>query len=305
MNRLTEEQRIKVQEVMKDYNQNDFWVKIFKKFKTSPLTMNLLTLLIIFLLIFLTIFSPGMAGFALVTITIINLVFGSKKRNSQKAIKAELFSDLIKTIYDTFEYTADSNIDSVEFSDSKLCKNYYDYFNGQDGISGIVKNNQVKISKLLATQREKKGDTTVFNGVLVIVECFIKFENEVIIVSDVFDKKRIFKNSNVPIDKVDLENSEFEKIFDVFSDNQIYARRILTLAYMEKLVEISKKINKQINLSFIDNKMYIAVENMEIIPNSKLFNNIKGMSIEEIENSLNNIQEIVDIIKFLNIEENF
>jgi hypothetical protein len=41
--------------------------------------------------------------------------------------------------------------------------------------------------------------------------------------------------------RIELENVEFEKIFDVYSDDEIEARRLLTPKMMEKLVNFAKK----------------------------------------------------------------
>ena len=55
-----------------------------------------------------------------------------------------------------------------------------------------------------------------------------------------------------------LENTIFDDIFVTYSRNQIEARYILTPAMMERILDLNKKCDETISISFIHSKMYIA-----------------------------------------------
>jgi hypothetical protein len=58
---------------------------------------------------------------------------------------------------------------------------------------------------------------------------------------------------------VSLEDLEFERYFAVYSNDEITARYVLTPAMMLRMTELKKKYNRDIMLSFSDNRFYFAV----------------------------------------------
>lgn len=61
----------------------------------------------------------------------------------------------------------------------------------------------------------------------------------------------LFKKIGRP-ERVKLEDVSFERQFEVFSDNQIEARYLLTTAFMERMSEVKKAFQgKNIQFSFL------------------------------------------------------
>ena len=58
---------------------------------------------------------------------------------------------------------------------------------------------------------------------------------------------------------VRLEDVEFERYFAVYSNDEITARYLLTPAMMLRMTELKKKYNRDIMLSFSENRFYFAV----------------------------------------------
>ena len=59
---------------------------------------------------------------------------------------------------------------------------------------------------------------------------------------------------------IKLEDTEFAKFFTVYGDNQIEARYVLSTSLMDKIVNFRKKINTNIYIYFVDDMIYIAIE---------------------------------------------
>lgn len=57
--------------------------------------------------------------------------------------------------------------------------------------------------------------------------------------------------------RVKLENTEFEKFFDVYCDDQVTSRMIITPAFMDRLVQFSQKTGNQYEFLFRSNIMYV------------------------------------------------
>jgi hypothetical protein len=59
---------------------------------------------------------------------------------------------------------------------------------------------------------------------------------------------------------IKLEDPEFAKFFTVYGDDQIEARYVLSTSLMDKIVNFRKKTNRNIYISFVDDMIYIAIE---------------------------------------------
>ena len=72
--------------------------------------------------------------------------------------------------------------------------------------------------------------------------------------------KAIFKTPIQNLKTTELEDIVFSKKYDVYTDDEIESRVILTTGLMNKLNEIENKFNiKKINVAFYKNNLYIAL----------------------------------------------
>lgn len=97
-------------------------------------------------------------------------------------------------------------------------------------------------------------------------------------------KTEIVANNNINIidnkisnlQKVRIEDPIFEKYFNVYSNNQVEARYILSTSLIERLNEFAKlvSINKNFKLSFKNNKMYLKLSFKKDLFEPKLFKTV-------------------------------
>ncbi|OYD89549.1 hypothetical protein CDG76_34690 [Nostoc sp. 'Peltigera membranacea cyanobiont' 210A] len=71
---------------------------------------------------------------------------------------------------------------------------------------------------------------------------------------------------------IKLEDPEFAKFFTVYGDDQIEARYVLSTSLMDKIVNFRNKTNRNIYISFVDDMIYIAIE--EAVENNILDPNL-------------------------------
>ena len=104
-----------------------------------------------------------------------------------------------------------------------------------------------------------------------------------------------FANKN----RVKLENKKFEKYFDVISENQIEARRIITPKMMEKLIELKEKSKLPwLWITFYWNDIYIKFNVWNFLEFNLLNTNIWNQVLAFVKQ----INLIIDFVNFLNIE---
>ncbi|GAA6617926.1 DUF3137 domain-containing protein [Scytonema sp. NUACC26] len=98
---------------------------------------------------------------------------------------------------------------------------------------------------------------------------------------------------------INLEDSEFSKLFTVYGDDQVEARYILSTNLMAKLVKFRQKAQKNIYVSFVENTIYIAIEYPEDIFEPKLFHSM--FNFTPLKGYFENIQLMLGIVEDLNL----
>ena len=172
-----------------------------------------------------------------------------------------------------FKWMKDGSITPVEIKQFKL----FGYFNNKENDDSFFcnyKNVKVCIDEC-QLNRDKRGDILFppFKGVLVLLRTENKLTNKHVIIKTAGCKNGLNKlhnkiddilkneiNLSPNLQKVNLEDVEFEKKYDVYCEDQIEARYLLTTAVMERLNNIKFAFNADfVEASVINNKMLIAV----------------------------------------------
>lgn len=107
------------------------------------------------------------------------------------------------------------------------------------------------------TVSSKDSDSVVFSGLLIHVASESRIKEQVLI------KKRRGIRSLNPFQSdqaVVLESDEFTAIYDVYAEDQIAARRLLTPAIMQKCVELDEKTGGTPQIAFMGGDVYIAID---------------------------------------------
>ncbi|MEH1821142.1 MAG: DUF3137 domain-containing protein [Nostoc sp.] len=101
---------------------------------------------------------------------------------------------------------------------------------------------------------------------------------------------------------IKLEDPEFAKLFTVYGDDQIEARYVLSTSLMDKIVNFRKKTNRNIYISFVDDMIYIAleeaVENNLFEPN--LFKSV--LSFAPLREYFETLNLMLGIVEDLNLD---
>lgn len=193
------------------------------------------------------------------------LMIGNNKKeeNYISTYKNDIVNKFIKLIDNKLEYKTE-NIDVLairkDYRDANFSSELFDIFKADDYISGLL-NNEVytEMSDLHIRRKEEFYDddgrrkeifVDVFQGIYTKTECnkdigtYIKiFKNQF----KIFGKK----------DRVEMDSQEFEKYFDIYSENKILTMRILTSDIMATLVDFYNKYKIDYEIVIKNNKIHM------------------------------------------------
>ena len=241
------------------------------------------------------------------TIVCILIAFHStnwSRNKFRKEAKNHIMPQLIK-YFDGFYYQFGLGIGADTISKSKLLPRYHmrisdDYF------SGTYKKVDIKVSeehlKRIESSDKSSSEITIFQGVIVVLTINKKFDGQTIVVNDegIFNSITRFNMIINGRENIRLEDSVFEKEFEVYSTNQIEARYLLTPAFMERILKLRQAYkSKRIEFSFFDDKLFIAIPlKKDMFESASLFHScLDRKPIDETFNQILSIIEIVDILK--------
>ena len=105
-----------------------------------------------------------------------------------------------------------------------------------------------------------------------------------------------YKKRGLKLEKVLLEDIEFNENFNVNSDNQIEARYILTPDMMEKLKYLQSKIDN-IKFLIVDHYCFIGAEDLNMFELKKFKNNNEVAIFENLYDEIDIILKIVEEMK--------
>ena len=175
-----------------------------------------------------------------------------------KKYKNSAFPLLLRFLFDNYEYIENQRISSVVLNKSMLINDYITITEGDDYMKFTIEDTDIMLSEIHALNIYQDS---IFNGIFISASFNKEFTSKTflfpkdIISSINHIEKQIFSEFK----KVKLEDSEFANEFLVLSSDQIEARYILTTSLMQRILDYKEKINKNISLSFVDNRLYCAI----------------------------------------------
>lgn len=233
----------------------------------------------------------------------------SKYKGYKKDFKYNIVSKIIECIDPDWKYDPELCISEHEYVQSRLFTKAWDRYSGDDLIHGVIDKTDFRLSELHTEYRtvtvDNKGRRsehwhTIFKGLFAHADFNKNINGKTVVLPDVAERlfgkwgQKLQRNSSKG-QLVKLENMEFEKYFVVYSDDQIEARYILTPVMMEAIVNIRKQFNKEIYVSFIGSRVYIAMSFSKDLFEPRLFRSgVRFVDIEQMYYQLNTISVIIN-----------
>lgn len=236
----------------------------------------------------------------------------------QRLYKGTFMNGILEQYFDDVYYRWQTGISQQQFFDTGIYKeDRITEYHSEDYLSGVYQGVPFKQSDVVVKKLKKVGSETrtisLFSGRLFEFDYSFKAVESVkiyptLVVND-SDRFEIDKNNIIK-----MESENFNETFTVASANQEDAFYVITPPVMEQLIKLNNKYKKTtmndgsaanieglyrtIALHFKQNKLYVAINNM----NSFDTNFLKEINYEEEQEKIKkHIQVIIDIMEILKL----
>lgn len=185
-------------------------------------------------------------------------LFWKKNKKYKVLFKTLIINELINNFYDDLKYYPNYKISSRIYDEANYNR-YYNRYYSDDYLTAKLNNTypiqmgEVTVQKV-THHRSSNGSshtstTTWFSGL------FAKIE----IPKSINSNLQIASNGNLASTKykLELDSSEFEKLFDVSATNNIIGMQLLTSDVMEKLIDFRKKNDMKYDITILNNNIYL------------------------------------------------
>jgi len=252
---------------------------------------------------------------SLIIIFVEIIIFYNQMLSSyKKPFKKEVVASIVTFIDENLTYNPNKKIAVDAFETSQLFEDQYDgtvnKWTGEDYVEGILGKTLLKFSEIKAYDESKFRDSDdnkdydlIFKGLFFIFHFDWHFEG----VTQILPKsppsffEKIFpswlsQKTHQP--SVMFSDPEIEREFVVYSDNPIKARNVLTIHFMRRLLAFRHRIKKPAYLSFVDGKLYMAIEVQKNLFEPPVFNTL--LNFELIQAFFEYMQIGKEIVEYFN-----
>ena len=175
----------------------------------------------------------------------------------------------------------------------------YNTIKSDDCFKGSYNDTGYSIEEFTAIYGSGKHRTTVFKGAVVTIRMHKPFNGRTVITSN-----SMFHHSpSRELHHTELEDVEFEKKFDVYTDDDVEARYLITPSLMERLnnMKLAFRADK-ISVSFYNSKIYIALHtNKDLFSIGSLKKQV--CDYEQFNTMFDEIYSIVKLIDYFKLDQ--
>lgn len=189
-----------------------------------------------------------------------------------QSFKSDVVAEIVRQINPEWKYVYNSGISEANYKLSGLFPHHYDRYRAEDFVAGQIGKTDFEFSELHTQYKQvtygSKGQrrehwVTIFKGLFMHADFNKNFSGITYVLPDTAE--RLLGKFGQSLQKlsgrgelVKLENPEFEKLFVVYSTDQVESRYILTPTIMEAMVNIYKRFDGDIYFSFVGSRVYFA-----------------------------------------------
>ena len=295
-------------------------LKIIKKNKLCNLIATIFILIILYVSVIIFLSNNIELQFIIMSIffeLVISIIIISIIKSVVNGKDIQLFDKNFKNIFvlkslknnfDNIVYNPNNGFDE-RFVDEVGMLDTGDRYHSNDFISGVYKGIKFEQADVHIEEKHEEKDEdgktrtvweTLFRGRLMVFDFNKSFKENIQVTSKYFDAESLPWGKKFT--RVKMEDVEFNKNFCVYAQSEHEAFYILTPHFMEKLKEVTNKLNCGVMFCFVDNRLHIAIDNNE---DSFEYNVFKVINEQEIEaDIIKDIKVITDFVNELSLDNN-
>lgn len=240
------------------------WEDLSKKQRKISLITVIIILAIDAVILYKT---KGFSIFVIVPIFIVDIfifiiskiIFGNKDvAQFNKDYKEKVINKMLENFIEELDYIPLKSLPSNVYDEAKYGGHYNKYYS-DDYFEGKINGQKIVMADLLVQEetrtKDKDGNeetetTTIFNGLFGKINIDKSINANMTITKDhgfsFFNKQ-----------KLEMDSFEFEKVFNVYTDNDIISMQLLTADIQEDILELYNKYKISFHITIMNNKMYV------------------------------------------------
>lgn len=242
-------------------------------------------------------------------ISVILIIYGRRSiliRRAENKFKQVIIPTILKEINSNLTYNAGTGHTEDEFRKTEIYTDTIDRFESSDLIEGNIDKTHLKISYIQASVKQKTDKTTmlvpVFEGTLITFDFNKNFSGKTkIYTKDLFARlDSVADTLSDKYEKITLDNQEFNNKFIINTTDVQQAFYILSPKLIENILKLQSYNNssREMDILFLDNRMYISVEKFKFLDMSKAAEYMQ--QIELFRNDINYLVNMVEVLELNN-----
>ncbi len=242
--------------------------------------------------------SPGAMSFGFVLLLpglLVLWISSSKIKEISNDFKNTYVKKEIEKRIPNSTFYINEGIDSGVVSDSNLVK-LQSRYSTEDLLVGKIDNVDFKCADVHVQDVRSNGKTTyvvtTFRGRFYEFDFFKRFKSNVFLLQP--GQYRPFTSFK----EMKLESIEFNSEFKIYTNNEHDVFYLLTPHLMEKLLVLDNKYSDKIGFSFLNSKLYIAIDNRI---DTFDVTGLGDITQNDIDDAIIEIENIIEFVKFLNL----
>lgn len=175
-----------------------------------------------------------------------------------------------------------------------------------ESFTGHYKNTLFSVAETLLEYTKKRGkkriSVKVFKGVMVA----IKLQKEITSQSVIYNEFLTFRQILSDLEKVEIEDDEFMKEYNIYSTNQIEVRFILTPRFIERLKKMKQAFQtKRIDMAIFNQHLLLCLHvDKNMFEPFSIFKSLYNMRpYVRFYNEMKSVVQLIDVLQIENDKE--
>lgn len=229
------------------------------------------------------------------------LIYHWIKKSFEKKVKRKIMQRVCKCFEYLFwieNYNKTEKFEQLPNFNETGLTSYYTTFNIDDAFVGEHKNVKFDIIESELIRGCGKNSKTIFKGVFILLDMNKNFNTHTIITQDSLSHTSPLNN----LHHTELEDIQFEKRYDVFTDNDVEARYLITPSFMERLNNIELCFNGKISCAFYKEKLILAIRTKHDL--FSICSLLKPTyDSKQFETMFNEIYSLIELIEYFKLDQ--
>lgn len=278
-------------------------LELLRKKAVKKITIGAFIAIMVGLVVLITTFNIR-GAFVLTFLSSITIILAISHKDVSKfkdSYKKTIILEIFKNLFTDLQYEPKHGISRSTLESTNMIDTG-DRFFSDDYMKAKYKNVFFEFSdvKIQEEHTGSDGEThieTVFNGQWYIFDFNKSFKADLQVCEKGFrNAKRESLFEPKKFSKVELEDIEFNKEFNVYAQNSLDAFYVLTPGTMTKIKELNYKVKGKMLFCFINNRLHVGLHSGKNLFEPQLF---KEINIEE--NHKQAIEEVKMITHFIDV----